>query len=259
MTRRTGGPLIMGGVLSVLILTALLVALALNNRFGPDIRTEVQLAQSGQTPTIPAMTAAATGPGEETPTTPTSREPTQGKSTTVVTPRMVNSATATMTPIATAPPARMAPEQPPGPTGTATSDSIAKLPTRNEYERIYARYWRVLVEAYRTSDPKRLQQVLHGPVLDEARQDIQSARTQGRGVDLRIKSKNLSVIKADDMELVVQHRYLDSSVWVELDSGKVVPRETPPVLLEQLTFFRRVDGTWKVVAANKQTIPAGTP
>ncbi|MDP9350300.1 MAG: hypothetical protein M3P51_01975, partial [Chloroflexota bacterium] len=89
MARRMGGngsrPLIVGGVLLAMILVALGAALALNNRFGPDIRTEVQLAQGGQTPTIPAAAAMATGLGAATPATRPSSEATQHESTAVVT------------------------------------------------------------------------------------------------------------------------------------------------------------------------------
>ncbi len=258
MARRMGGngssPLIVGGGLLALILVALVAALAMNNRFGPDIRTEVQLAESGQTPTIPAATAMTTGLSAATPAARPSSEAMQDQSTAVVTARVTNSATATVPSVVTAVPTRMTLEPQPGPTEPRPSDGIAQLPTRTEYEKVYAHYWKVLAEAYRKSDPQQLEQVLYGPVLDQARQDIQSATAQGRGVDLRIETDELNLIDAKATGFSVEHLYFDSSVWVELDSGTVIPRENPPLFLEQLTFFRKVDGKWMVVATNKQLV-----
>lgn len=138
----------------------------------------------------------------------------------------------------------------PGP----SSDWVAKLPRRNEYERAYARYWEVLNEAYATGDTSRLDEVLFGDLLEQTSQDIQANKARGRGVELRIETKELFIATKGQTDFSMQHVYTDSSIWIDLKTGRTLPRETPPETLQQNTFFAKLDGVWKVAATNKQTV-----
>jgi hypothetical protein len=136
----------------------------------------------------------------------------------------------------------------------ASDDWVVKLPRRNEYERAYARYWEVLTEAYATGDTSRLDEVLFGDLLEQTIQDIQANKARGRGVAMHIETKELLVATRGQTDFSMQHVYTDSSVWIDLKTGRALPRETPPDTLQQNTFFAKLDGGWKVVATNKQTV-----
>ncbi len=136
----------------------------------------------------------------------------------------------------------------------ASGEWVTKLPRRNEYERAYARYWEVLNEAYATGDTSRLDEVLFGDLLEQTIQDIQTNKARGPGVELRIETKESLVATQGQSDFSIQHVYTDSSVWIDLRTGRTLPRDTPPVTLQQNTFFAKLDGVWKVVATNKQTV-----
>jgi hypothetical protein len=264
-------------------------ALALNGRFGVDVDSE-EAASTGET----AVPAAPSGSPATAPTaapvvtdsvaaTAMARTPTGGAPSRVAslagtrTPAPAEpgetaaaDAAPTITPAVTRPAPMGAPTQGPAePTvrvirtpapRAAIHSSILQLPERNEYERAYANYWRVLAEAYRTSDPSRLPEVMRGPILEEARDAVEAARVQGRGIELRIwKTTELAALPQGEDGFYVQHRYFDSSAYVELATGKEIPRESGPVYWQQNTFFRERDGRWVVVATNKQELPQNRP
>ncbi len=140
----------------------------------------------------------------------------------------------------------------------AAAGGIERLPKGNEYQKFYARYWETLREAYRKGDPRRLSEILEGPVLAEVERDVREQARHGRGTDLRIETLDLIFLDESAEGFAVQHSYVDESVYVDLRTGQPVEGHhgeevhREPAAVTQTTFVRKLNGEWKVLVINRQ-------
>ncbi len=134
-------------------------------------------------------------------------------------------------------------------------------PARMPYYNAYINYWQTASEAYRTGDSSQLAEVMTENVLDAALKTIAERRSQGRGVETRIRTKSFAIVDLRPDSFSVQHQYINASVYVDLKTGKPIMTDghSEPSMYKQLTVLRKVDGLWKVSFINLTQVPAFTP
>ena len=281
-SRRT---IVFGAGLLALVLAALGVSYLLNGVSERQRETNDELAQWGIAPTVGVMSNATTLP-MATPTQPV--PPTQrsenaatqeATSQATVTPRSKGSSWAPGDGTPFEPRVRptepaVPPDVPPAGT-TATpqppinTNGVGEMrrwikgdrPDRAPYYNAYINYWQITSEAYRTGDTSQLGGLMTGNALDEALKMIAERRSQGRGVETRIRTKSFTIVELKPDSFSIQHQYINASVYVDLKKGKPTATHGPSdaSMYKQLTVLRKVDGVWKVSSINLTQIPAFTP
>ncbi len=247
-----------GAGLLLLVIALLVGGYVLSRALGDAVAVDDRISYG--TPEPAAATAARTpgaagllprGEATYSPMAATAEPPTATPAAAATEPQVA--ATAVSTAVAT--PAASKPVGAGGIDIPRARGDIGRLPKGDEYQEAYARYWETLHQAYAGGDPGKLPQVMEGPLLAEVEATIRADKARGRGTLLRIDTKELQFLDKTSEGFVVQHTYVDRSAYRDLATGKALPRDEPPIAVQQNTFLRKIDGRWKALAINKQAAP----
>ena len=142
------------------------------------------------------------------------------------------------------------------PTTTVTSSATstptaAALSADQQVLAAYRRYWDVYTDALYTLDSSQLEQVMAGPRLARALDEIESLRRQGRAVRIVVRNDPL-VAAVQTTEAVVIDQYQNESFVVDARTKEPVGGRGPAQSIRDTFTLTRVDGVWKVVDSIRQ-------
>ena len=133
------------------------------------------------------------------------------------------------------------------PTTTATiAATAAPTPSiEDEVLAAYARYWDVYADALLRLDSTRLSEVMTGPRLERAVEEIRALEAQGQAVRIIVQTDPLVATVAGDEARVVDE-YVNSSYLIDAISKEAVgDREEPNTLRDTFSLVRE-NGSWRV-------------
>jgi len=155
-------------------------------------------------------------------------------------------------------------DQPPSPTWTPTdtptiATTVAPTPTptpslEEEVLSAYARYWDVYADALLRLDGSRLSEVMTGPRLQRAIDEIEDLRSQGRAVRVLVQNAPLVAATGAD-EAAIVDEYVNSSYLIDASTQEPIgDRGEPNTLRDTFTLVLEEDG-WKVRDSLRQVEP----
>jgi len=149
----------------------------------------------------------------------------------------------------------------PTPTSTGTGTPVVAIPTASatqspeaEVLAAYGRYWTVYADAMLRLDESRLPEVMTGPRLDRARQEIRDLAAQGHAV--RIVVENEPVVGTiSSSQAILLDVYRNASFLVDATTKQPVAGTGTPSVLKDAVTLVRVGDAWKVRDAIRQASP----
>ena len=150
-------------------------------------------------------------------------------------------------PTATAPAPVIPPYPPPAPAEpSATEVPPPPLPApERELLDAYARYWEFYSEALLSLDGSRLGEVMTGPRLERAREEIARLRAAGHAVRVDVESAPIVGMLRGE-EAVIVDRYRNQSYLVDATSGRPVAARGVANTVHATVSLLREEGSWKV-------------
>ncbi|RJQ07847.1 MAG: hypothetical protein C4558_08975 [Dehalococcoidia bacterium] len=145
------------------------------------------------------------------------------------------------------------------PTATATSVVVTPTPsvTQSPYAQIlaaYRRYWEVYADAILRLDDSRLGEVMTGPRLDRARQEIRDLTSQGHAVRIVVENEPvLGTINGNEATLL--DVYKNASYLVDATTKQPIAGTGTPNMLKDAVTLVRVGDVWKVRDSIRQASP----
>ncbi len=128
--------------------------------------------------------------------------------------------------------------------------TVEPTPTAAPEEAIkeaYLHYWEVYGEALFNLDSSRLSEVMTGPRLERALQEIEQLEEQGRAVRIVVENRPV-VVEVEGDEALVLDEYENRSYLI--DAATKEPLSEPPTTGETIrdrVTLTRVGDTWKVL------------
>ena len=118
-------------------------------------------------------------------------------------------------------------------------------PAEQELLRAYARYWELYAEALLALDPSRLPEVMTGPRLERAREEIARLRAAGHAVRVDVESSPIVGMLRGE-EAVIVDRYRNQSYLVDAGSGRPIAARGVANSVHVTVSLLREEGSWKV-------------
>ena len=110
----------------------------------------------------------------------------------------------------------------------------------------YLRYWETYGDALYNLDTTRLAEVMTGPRLDRALNEIQSLKQQGRAVKISVRNRPV-VAKVDGDTAVVVDKYENSSYFVNPTTKEATTQPPSGETIQDSVTLTRVGNNWKVL------------
>lgn len=159
---------------------------------------------------------------------------------------------------ATAPPAAasaMLPYPPPEPAPTRPEAIEVPPPPPPEQELLsaYARYWELYAEALLALDESRLGEVMTGPRLERAREEIARLRASGHAVRVDVESAPIVGMLRGE-EAVIVDRYSNQSYLVDAGSGRPVSARGVANTVRATVSLVIEEGAWKVRDSRREEV-----
>ncbi|MCY4638919.1 MAG: hypothetical protein OXC94_01070 [Chloroflexi bacterium] len=145
-----------------------------------------------------------------------------------------------------------APAEPPA-AGTPVAPPPLPAPER-ELLRDYARYWELYAEALLALDGSRLPEVMTGPRLERAREEIARLRAAGHAVRVDVENSPIVGMLAGE-EAVIVDRYRNQSYLVDAASGRPVSARGVANSVHATVSLLREEGSWKVRDSRREEDP----
>ncbi len=140
-------------------------------------------------------------------------------------------------------------EEPPA-AGTPAPPPPLPAPER-ELLRDYARYWELYAGALLSLDGSRLGEVMTGPRLERAREEIARLRAAGHAVRVDVESAPIVGMLAGE-EAVIVDRYRNQSYLVDATSGRPVSARGVANTVHATVSLLREEGSWKVRDSHRE-------
>ena len=134
------------------------------------------------------------------------------------------------------------------PTASPTTAPAAPTPTRSIEDEVlaaYTRYWEVYGDALSRLDGTRLPEVMTGPRLQRALDEIERLRADGQAVRIVVDNDPLVAAISGD-EATVVDQYENSSYLIDATTKEPVGERGEPNTLRDTFTLVREDGAWKV-------------
>ena len=110
----------------------------------------------------------------------------------------------------------------------------------------YANYWQVYAQALRDGDASHLGEVMTGPRLDRALQEIADLVNQGKAVEVVVNSQPVVVQISGDQALLLDH-YENQSHFIDPVTKKAPqPTPTPGSAIGDHVTLQLSGAVWKV-------------
>jgi hypothetical protein len=142
------------------------------------------------------------------------------------------------------------------PVASVSPSSSGKTPSskspKEAVREAYLQQWNVYAGAVRNLKTTGLDRVFTGAALRAVHREVRDLGRKGRGVLVRVKH-NLRVQIASASTALVIDRYENHSVSFSQKTGKPTERDPNELILEAYTL-RKVHGTWKVSAIDRQSV-----
>ena len=134
-----------------------------------------------------------------------------------------------------------APTITPSATPTQTAATVEEAVLRD-----YLNYWDVYADALLNLDTGRLNEVMTGPRLERALNEVQNLRSQNRAVSIDVENQPVVVNVAGD-EATILDRYENRSHFVNPSSKEPLTQPSSSEELRDMVSLIRVGAVWKVV------------
>ncbi|MFN8472168.1 MAG: hypothetical protein U0822_08270 [Anaerolineae bacterium] len=160
----------------------------------------------------------------------------------------------------TAPRATQVPAAAAAPSVTPTKGrlAVANTPLEREVEAAYLNYWRVYTDAMLNLDDSHLNEVLSGDALGWVRDEVRSAKADGRPVKIDVDHA-YALTRTTPTSSTVVDQYVSRSVYVDPQTKQPLPRTDPPRRVQQSFDMQKMDGMWKVVGGSREVLGEVTP
>lgn len=137
------------------------------------------------------------------------------------------------------------------PIATETPRPVVTQSPEKDVLNAYVRYWKVYTEALFGLDESHLAEVMAGPRLDRAIQEIRSLSAQGRAVRIVVENDPAVASIVGDVAQVIDV-YKNSSYQIDAVTKQPVAGTGTPNVLRDTVTLERVGGVWKVRDAVRQ-------
>ncbi len=137
------------------------------------------------------------------------------------------------------------PTAPTTPSTTATASSSPTPSVEDEVEAAYLNYWDVYSDAVYNLDSSHLSQVMTGPRLDRAIDEVNDLLQQGRAVEIDVVNSP-AVIQVDGSSAVLLDEYENSSRFIDPQTKEPLSSPAEPQTIRDTVTLNLIDGTWKV-------------
>ena len=141
------------------------------------------------------------------------------------------------TPAATAT-ATVAPTQTPSATATTSPEE--------QVSQAYLHYWDVYADALYNLDTSRLTDVMTGPRLERALNEVKQLRDQGRAVRIVVENHPV-VVQIESDRAVVYDEYENRSYFIDPTTKEALNRTEGSQTIRDTVTLTRVGQTWKVL------------
>jgi hypothetical protein len=131
--------------------------------------------------------------------------------------------------------------------GQATAEPTATGSPEQTVKEAYLHYWGVYSEALFNLDSSRLSEVMTGPRLERALQEIERLEKQDRAVKIVVENRPV-VVQVEGDQAVVLDEYENRSHFIDPETKE--PLSEPPTTGETIrdrVTLTRVGDTWKVL------------
>lgn len=139
------------------------------------------------------------------------------------------------------------PTEAPSPSPAVTVEPTPTAAPEEAVKEAYLHYWGVYAEALFNLDSSRLSEVMTGPRLERALQEIEQLEEQGRAVKIVVENRPV-VVEVQRDEALVLDEYENRSYLI--DAATKEPLSEPPTRGETIrdrVTLTRVGDTWKVL------------
>lgn len=133
----------------------------------------------------------------------------------------------------------------PYPTAAAAPAPPAVPPAERELLRAYARHWELYAAALLSLDGSRLPEVMTGPRLERAREEIARLRLSGRAVRVDVESAPVVGMLRGE-EAVIVDRYRNQSYLLDRATGRPVAARGVATTVHATVSLVLEEGSWKV-------------
>ena len=118
----------------------------------------------------------------------------------------------------------------------------------------YARYWELYAGALLALDDSRLPEVMTGPRLRRAREEIERLRLSGQAVHVDVESFPIVGMLAGE-EAVIIDRYRNHSYFVGTEDGRPVSARGVATTVHATVSLVQEEGAWKVRESLRERAP----
>ncbi len=146
-------------------------------------------------------------------------------------------------PVTVVPVTAIRPYPPPEPASAPTIPPPP--PAEQELLQAYARYWELYAGALLALDGSRLGEVMTGPRLERAEQEIELLTLSGHAVRIDVESAPI-VGMLDGEEAVIIDRYRNQSYLVDAETGRPVAARGVANTVHATVSLVLEEGAWKV-------------
>lgn len=139
------------------------------------------------------------------------------------------------------------PTEVPSSAPTVTAEPTPTASPEEAVKDAYLHYWEVYGEALFNLDSSRLTEVMTGPRLERALQEIEQLEEQGRAVKIVVENRPV-VVEVEGDQAVVLDEYENRSHFIDLETKE--PLSEPPATGETIrdrVTLTRVGDTWRVL------------
>jgi hypothetical protein len=122
-------------------------------------------------------------------------------------------------------------------------------PLQREIAEAYVRHWEVVARAQFDLDSFQLKAAMAGDELARSEEDIRRLRAAGHAAHVEVEL-NFRIVKATADQATVYDEYVNRSVLLDaVTKQRISTKEPTPNVVKMSFEMRKIDGTWKVVAA----------
>jgi hypothetical protein len=134
---------------------------------------------------------------------------------------------------------------------TQTPAATATVSPEEEVEAAYLRYWDAYADALYNLDTSRLTDVMTGPRLERALNEVKQLRDQGRAVRIVVENHPV-VVQMESDRAVVYDEYENRSYFIDPTTKEALSRTEGSQTIRDTVTLTRVGQTWEVLDAVRE-------
>ena len=121
-----------------------------------------------------------------------------------------------------------------------------------EVQKAYLQYWAVYSEAMYTLDASHLADVASGERLQQATDEVQKVKAQGKAAKIDVQH-NIGIFDVTDSSASVHDEYINNSYSIDPSTKKAVGAPGQSQHITDTYLLQRVTGVWKVVSGVRES------